>query len=162
MKKIIVSVFLLMCCVGLFSQEVPQIKLKNLNGKTVDMRQAVKNEGKPVLICFFATTCGPCKVELNTYNDLYEKWQKETGVKIIIIATDNSRTVNKVGPFVDANGWDFDVYLDTNSDFKRAMNVVNEPHTFLIDAKGKIVWQHTSYLAGDEKKVYEQIKKLVF
>jgi hypothetical protein len=52
------------------------------------------------------------------------------------------------------------VYLDINGDFKRAMNVNNVPHVFLLDGNGKIVLQHNSYTPGDEDELYEQIKLL--
>lgn len=158
MKKLVLTTFVIFLFTWLYSQELPQVQIKDLNGKTINTKSIVENNGKPVLVCFFATWCKPCIVELNTYNDLYPDWAKETGVKIVIVSTDNARSSSRVGPFVNARGWEFDVYLDTNADFKRAMNVVNEPHTFLIDGKGNIVWQHSSYLAGDEKKVYEKIK----
>jgi thioredoxin-related protein len=51
------------------------------------------------------------------------------------------------------------VYIDENSDFRRAMNVNNIPHTFLVDGTGKIIWQHAGYNPGDEVEVYEVIRK---
>ena len=54
----------------------------------------------------------------------------------------------------------YNVLLDVNSDLKRAMNVSNPPHTFLIDGKGKIVYQHTGYFEGAEDELYEQILKI--
>jgi peroxiredoxin len=97
---------------------------------------------------------------INAFNEEYADWAEETGVKIIAISIDNARSESSVAPFVNARGWEFDVYLDPNGDFKRAMNVGNVPHTFLIDGKGKIVWQHTSYLEGDEAKTFEIVKKV--
>ena len=61
---------------------------------------------------------------------------------------------------VNTKGWDFEVLLDVNSDLKRAMNVSNPPHTFLIDGSGKIVWQHTGYVEGGEEDLYEEILKI--
>ena len=40
------------------------------------------------------------------------------------------------------------------------MNVVNVPHTFLINGKGEIVWQHTSYGDGSEEELFELVKKI--
>jgi len=50
--------------------------------------------------------------------------------------------------------------LDANSDFKRAMSVVNVPHVFVLDGKGNIVWQHTGYAPGDEEELLEVVKKV--
>lgn len=145
---------------SLFSQEVPQVQIKDLNGKTVNTKSIVQNDGKPVLVSFFATWCKPCIKELSAFNDEYADWAEETGVKIVAISTDNARSSSSVGPFVNARGWEFDVYLDANGDFKRAMNVGNVPHTFLLDGNGKVVWQHTSYLEGDEDHTFEIIQKV--
>jgi hypothetical protein len=60
---------------------------------------------------------------------------------------------------VNGKGWDYQILLDTNGDFKRALNVNNVPHTFLINQKGEIIWQHSSYAPGDEEELYEIIKK---
>jgi hypothetical protein len=51
--------------------------------------------------------------------------------------------------------------LDENSDFKRAMNVNNPPHTFLFNGKGELVLQHNGYAQGDENNLYDEIKKLI-
>jgi hypothetical protein len=69
--------------------------------------------------------------------------------------------MSSVAPFVAGKGWDFTIILDPNSDFRRAMNVNNVPHTFLIDGNGKIVMQRNTYTPGDEEKMYEELKKLV-
>ena len=68
--------------------------------------------------------------------------------------------MSSVAPFVAGKGWEFDIFLDSNSDFRRAMNVNNVPHTFLIDGQGKIVSQRNTYAPGDEEKMFEELKKL--
>jgi peroxiredoxin len=160
MKNIALSILLVIISFSLYSQDVPQVQIKDLNGKTVNTKTIIQNNGKPVIVSFFATWCKPCIKELTAFNEEYADWAEETGVKIIAISIDNARSSSSVAPFVNARGWEFDVYLDANSDFKRAMNVGNVPHTFLLDGKGKIVWQHTSYLEGDEKHTFEIIQKV--
>jgi peroxiredoxin len=160
MNKIILSLSLVIFALSMFAQDVPAVQLKDLNGKTVNTKSIINNNGKPVLISFFATWCKPCIKELNAFNENYDDWKEETGVRIIAISTDNSRSSNSVGPFVKSKGWEFDVYLDENGDFKRAMNVGEVPHTFLLDGNGKIVWQHKTYLDGDENKTFDVIKKV--
>jgi thioredoxin-related protein len=61
---------------------------------------------------------------------------------------------------VKGRGWDFEVYLDENSDLRRAMNVANPPHTFLYDGEGNLVYEHNGYAPGDEDELYEKIKEL--
>ena len=47
-----------------------------------------------------------------------------------------------------------------NGDFKRAMNVNNVPHTFLVDGNGNVVWDHNNYSPGDEKELYKEVLKI--
>ena len=90
---------------------------------------------------------------------MYEEWQEETGVKLVAISIDDARSASRVKPHVDGNGWDYEVYIDQNQDFKRAMNVVNVPHTFVVNGKGEIVWQHTSFVEGSEEELLEAVRK---
>jgi len=120
----------------------------------------IKNDGKPIIISFWATWCSPCKRELNNIHEEFEDWVEETGVKLYAVSIDDARNVAKVAPYANGQEWEYDVLLDSNYDFKRAMNVNNVPHTFLLDGKGNIVWQHNSYSEGDEDELYELVKKV--
>jgi cytochrome c biogenesis protein CcmG, thiol:disulfide interchange protein DsbE len=139
---------------------IPVAEVKNLEGKSISTGTFSNNE-KPIVISFWATWCKPCVNELMAIADNYADWQKETGVKLIAISVDDSRNMSKVAPFVNGKNWEYEVYIDPNGDFKRAMNVNNVPHTFLVNGKGEIVWQHNSYSPGDEEKLYENIKKVI-
>jgi len=160
MKKTFLFTILVLITGIILAQDVPTVQIKDLSGKTVSTKTITSNNGMPVLVSFWATWCKPCVQELTAFNEEYADWADETGVKIIAISIDNARSTSSVAPFVNSKGWDFDVYLDPNGDFKRAMNVGNVPHTFLIDGKGKVVWQHSTYLPGDEAKTFEAIKKV--
>ena len=50
--------------------------------------------------------------------------------------------------------------LDPNGDFKRAMNVNNVPHVFVVNGNREIVWQQNSASPGDDEKLYEIVKKV--
>jgi hypothetical protein len=69
--------------------------------------------------------------------------------------------VNNVRPLVNARGWEYEFLLDTNQDFKRAMGVIDVPHIFILNGKGEIVYQHTSYTEGSEKELYKKVKELI-
>ncbi len=138
---------------------IPAVKVKTMDGKTVSTADFT-NDGKPMIIDFWATWCSPCKKELNAIAAVYEDWQKETGVKVIAVSIDDSRNSPKVAPFVKGRDWPFEVYIDENSDFKRAMDVNEIPHTFILNGKGEVVAQHKSYAPGDENKLFEELKKV--
>lgn len=140
-------------------RKIPVVNVKTLSGRTVSTGK-LSNDGKPIIISFWATWCKPCVKELNAIAEVYEDWIDETGVKLIAVSIDDSRNTAKVGPFVNGKGWDYEVVLDVNRDFSRAMSVNTVPHTFLINGKGEIVWQHTTYADGDEDELYEVIKKV--
>ncbi len=163
MKKAIYTTLLLTLICGLsFGQtkkKIPAVNVKTLKGGTFNTSK-IANDGKPIVISFWATWCSPCKRELNAIAEVYEDWQDATGVKLIAMSIDDARNMGKVAPYVNGQDWDYDVYIDPNGDFKRAMNVNNVPHTFLINGAGEIVWQHNSYSPGDEEELLEQIKKL--
>jgi len=144
---------------GLSAQNIPSADVKKLSGQVVNTSN-FSNDGKPIVISFWATWCKPCVKELNAYNDYYMDWKDETGVRIVAISTDDTRSSGRVAPYVNARGWQFDVFLDENGDFKRAMNVANVPHTFLLNGNGEIVWQHTSYVDGDEEELYDKLLEL--
>ena len=139
---------------------IPSVNIKDLKGKTINTK-ALSNDGKPMVISFWATWCSPCKKELNNISEVYEDWQDETGVKLVAISIDDARNKHKVKPYVDSKAWDFEVYIDANQDLKRAMNVNNVPHTFLVDGNGKIVYEHNNYVPGDEDALYKKIKELL-
>jgi cytochrome c biogenesis protein CcmG/thiol:disulfide interchange protein DsbE len=137
------------------NRTLPSVDVKTLEGGSINIT-AIENNGKPIIISFWATWCKPCKKELNTIAEVYEDWQDETGIKLV----DNSRSMAKVAPYVNASDWDYEVYIDPNGDLKRAMGISTVPHTFLLNSKKEIVWQHKGYVDGDEDELLEQIKKL--
>jgi len=138
---------------------LPSVNIKTLDGTPFNT-QDIYNNGKPILVSFWALWCKPCKKEMDAYNEVYEDWQEETGVKIYAVSIDDARSTAKVLPFVNGKGWEMEVLLDPNGDFKRAMNVNMIPHTFLIDGNGNIVYQHTSYYEGLEDEIYEMVQKV--
>lgn len=138
---------------------IPTVNIKALDG-SVFSTDKIMNDGKPIILSFWATWCKPCVVELNTIAEVYGEWMAATGVKLVAVSIDDTRSSTSVAPFVNGKGWDYEVYLDPNGDFKRAMNVNMVPHTFLLDKNRDVVNQHTSFAPGDEDKLLELVKKV--
>ncbi len=163
MKKFIVLSFLFLAVQAGFAQQklqkIPAVDLKTMDGKAFNTR-SIANDGKPIIISFWATWCGPCKKELNGIAENFDVWVKQTGVKLYAVSIDDTRNSGKVAPYVNGQGWDYTVLLDENSDFKRALNVNNVPHTFVLNANGEIVWQNNNYTEGSEAKLLEILKKV--
>ena len=149
-----------MMAVGCFAQ-LPSVTLKNIDGKTVDTAK-LNNGGKPFIISFFATWCKPCQRELDAIHEQIVDWEEETGVKVIAVSIDQGPNVDKVKPLVDSKGWEYEVLLDPNGDFNRAMNVNGTvPTVFVIDGKGKIVDRRSGYVDGSEQHLIEKVRELL-
>jgi hypothetical protein len=71
---------------------------------------------------------------------------------------DQAQDAHKVMPLVDGNGWEYHVLLDPNGTLKRAMNVQNVPHLFVLNSKGEIVYNHAGYMDGEELEIRKYLK----
>ncbi|MBK7130192.1 MAG: TlpA family protein disulfide reductase [Crocinitomicaceae bacterium] len=140
-------------------KKLPSVNIKDMAGNPINTAE-VSNDGKPIVISFWATWCKPCKLELNTIAEEYETWQEETGVKLIAVSIDDQKTANSVESVVNAAGWEYDIWMDPNGEFKRALGVNNVPHTFLLDGEGNIVYSHNNFVPGDEEVLYEHVKEI--
>ncbi len=168
MKKLLIATLLLVLGTGIMAQEaktskllfkLPSVNVTDMNGKKINTSQ-LSNNGKPMIISFWATWCKPCVKELTAISEVYQDWQQETGVKLIAVSIDDSRTSPEVKTLVSGKNWEYQVLLDQNSDFKRAMNVNAVPHTFIVNGKGEVVWNHTSFSEGSELELIKLIKKI--
>jgi cytochrome c biogenesis protein CcmG, thiol:disulfide interchange protein DsbE len=167
MKNIFVLISLLLVTTVVFSQTpapaklktLPSIDIKDVSGNPFNTSK-ITNDGNPIIISFWATWCKPCIKELTAMADVYSDWQSETGVRIYAVSIDDARSSSQVKPLVNGKNWDYFVLLDPNGDFKRAMNVGPIPHTFVINGKGEIVWQHTSFAEGAELDLINLVRKV--
>ena len=159
MKKLIFTAMSVIFALNVCAQ-LPSVTLKNLEGKTINTAE-LNNDGKPFIISFFALWCKPCIRELKAIHEVYDEWQEEIGVKVIAISVDEAQNVQKVKPLVDQNEWEYEVLLDPNGDFKRAMGINIIPAVFVIDGNGKIVDSRNGYTDGSEEHLIEKVKELI-
>ena len=164
MKKIIPIIIALLIGGDLLGQNatMPQnIALKGIDGQTVQS-SVIRNNGRPIIVSFWATWCKPCNRELDAIKEVYDEWQEETGVKLVAISIDDVRSAARVRPWVDSHDWPYEIYLDQNKDLARAMNVgADVPHTFILNGDGEIVWQHKGYQDGGEEELIEQVRQIL-
>ena len=161
MKKYLFALMVcLMAGIGVAQAQLPAVTLKSIDGATVQS-ETLSNDGKPFIIDFFATWCKPCNRELDAISEVYEEWQEETGVKIFAVSIDQAQNINKVKPLVSNHNWEYDVLLDPNSDFLRAVGGQMIPYTLIVDAQGKVVYKHSGYTDGAETEIIEKVRELV-
>lgn len=140
--------------------QLPDLTLKSIDGQTIKT-QDLDNDGKPCIIDFFATWCKPCNRELSAIADVYDEWQEETGVKLYAVSIDKAQNTNKVKPLVDQHGWEYDVLLDPNSDFLRALGGTSIPYVIIVDGSGQIVYKHSGYTEGAEQEIIDKVRELI-
>jgi cytochrome c biogenesis protein CcmG/thiol:disulfide interchange protein DsbE len=139
-------------------RKLPSAEVRTLSGKRVDASE-IANEGKPMVVFVWEATCKPCIMEFNAVSREYANWKKNTGVKIVAISTDESRNASLVHSQSASKAWGFEIYLDPNQAFKRAMNVPFCPYVFVLNGNGEVVWQKSGYTPGDEHIIYDVVLK---
>ena len=152
--------FILFIAISLFSstlnaqQSIPNITLKTVNGVKVQSNEFL-NQDRFTIISFWATWCIPCINELDAINELYPLW-KDKNIDVVAISTDDARSKKRVRPLVSGKNWVFEIYSDTNQEFKRALNVGGIPHT-IIAYGSKIIYRRIGYSPGEEKDLFNII-----
>ena len=110
--------------------------VKDIDGKDVSLSDFA---GKPVILNFWASWCGPCKSEMPDFNEAYNEY-KDIIVFMMVNLTDGAQeTVESASSYVKEAGYSFDVYFDTETDAAMAYNVYSVPTTYFINSDGNIV-----------------------
>ncbi len=158
-RRLILLAAMVAIAIGAQAQ-LPSVQLKTLDGQTVNAAE-LNNDGKPFVISFFATWCKPCNRELKAIHEYYPDWQDETGMRLIAISIDEAQNASKVKPMVDAEGWEYQILLDSNKELMRTLGIQEIPHVLIIDGQGNIVDSRSGYTDGSEEHIIEKVRELV-
>ena len=158
MRTFLLSIALFISAVC--AAQVPSVTVENAKGEAFNTKTLLE-EGTPMIVSFWSTSCKPCIRELDAVYDALPDWLEEADFRVVAVSTDDSRLLAKAKSFAQGRGWgeDFTLLFDKNQDFMRAMNVSVVPHVFVLDGKGKVVYSHTSYVPGNELELFEAVKK---
>lgn len=132
----------------------PNFSLRDADGKSVQLSDY---RGKVVLLNFWATWCGPCRIEIPWFVD-FERQYKDRGFAVIGVSMDEEGW-SAIKPFTSEVGVNYRILLGDSSIAEKYGGVDSLPTTFLIDREGRIVSTHIG-LVGRSK--YEnEIKQLL-
>jgi peroxiredoxin len=132
----------------------PNFSLKDANGRAVQLSDY---HGKVVLLNFWATWCGPCKIEIPWFVEL-ERKHKDEGFAVVGISMDEDGW-EAVKPFISGAGINYRVLLGNDSVGQLYGGVDSLPTTFLIDREGKIAAVHIGLVS---KSSYENDLRQLF
>ena len=105
--------------------------------------------GKPIVLNFWASWCGPCKMEMPDFHEKYLELGEEIHF-LMINATDGSReTVETAAAFIAGEGYTFPVFYDTTSDAAMTYGTYSLPTTFFIDAEGYAIVQARGAISAE-------------
>ena len=112
--------------------------------------------GKPIVVNFWATWCGPCKMELPAFDTLYQKHKEDVHFLMVNLTDNVDETVEKVSAFVSENNYTFPVYYDTDMDAAITYYITSVPRTLFIRNDGTIASGYMGAMSEDTLELYIQ------
>ncbi len=140
------------------NKKMPSEALVNLDGATI-MSTQILDTASPTMIVFWKSGSNKCCDNLENLQSAWLETLQQQGVKFIAICTDCNGTWSQIKPMAYGKNWEFDIYIDPNGNFKRAMNVGVVPCTMLFDQNQQLLCRNNGYCAGDEELICDKINR---
>lgn len=114
----------------------PNFTVYDMEGNEVNLTDFF---GKPIIINFWASWCGPCKMEMPDFNEAYETYKDDIEF-LMVNMTDGSReTIEVASSFIAESGYTFPVYYDTDYSAAITYSVSSLPTSYFLNAEGELV-----------------------
>ncbi len=113
----------------------------------------------PTMLIFWATWCTPCKKELDENRKLLESFS-DKGMRILLVAENNVKTLAMVKPYVESKGFKWRVLLDSNQEILKRYGGINIPYTVLLDKQGNAVKKYRGE-TRDTRDLTKQVEALL-
>jgi len=133
----------------------PDFTLPSLDGPNLRLQE---QRGQVVMINFWATWCGPCRVEMPHLARLYDKYR---GSGFTVLAVNIDEDPYKAASLAKQLGMRFPVLLDKEKKVSRLYDLSTMPSTILVDREGRVRYVHRGYRDGYEETYDRQIRELL-
>ena len=144
--------------------EAPTFFVRDLAEQNFFFSDTLKT-GKPAVLSFFATWCGPCRVEMPVLDTLSQSYSDINFYLVDVSGLTQGKSKMKEDPakvkmMVDKLGVSLQVLMDKYGKVAEKYGVKSLPRLVVIDDKGKVHYIHDGYAPGDENKLKEVLDKL--
>lgn len=114
----------------------PDFTVYDIDGNAVSLSDFI---GKPVIINFWASWCGPCKMEMPEFEEKFEELGGDIQFLMVNLTDGNRETIDTAAAYIEESGYTFPVYFDTDQDAAYTYGVYSIPSTYFIGADGSAV-----------------------
>lgn len=115
--------------------------------------------GRPIVVNFWATWCGPCKREMPAFESMYEKYGDDVVFLMVNLTDGYQDTVKKASDFVERNGYTFPILFDVGGDASETYGLYSIPRSLFIDSRGELSHSHTGTMS--ESQIEKYIKEIL-
>ncbi len=114
----------------------PDFTMQDAEGNDVSLSSLF---GKPMVLNFWASTCGPCQREMPEFQAAFEEMGDEVRFTMVDIPGFNGESVQRAKQFVADNGYTFPVFFDVDGEASVPYGLSSIPRTYFLDAQGNVV-----------------------